>query len=245
MARAALSVGVVTVWQQARLVERLRETDSAVTLVFEPEEWSGHLAGQHADIRLTADDGYQAVRSYSLAGPVEEGRVVFTVQRVLGGEVSTYLCDDLPVGAYVEVRGPVGGWFVWRGTDTRPVMLLAGGSGIVPLQAMVRQRRALGSRVPFRLLYSVRTPEDVIYADELARPEGGVDVAVRYTREAPPGARRAPRRLGLVDLNTHGWPAEFEPMCFVCGPNGFVEAAANMLITLGHDRHRIKTERFG
>ncbi|MCD0442434.1 ferredoxin reductase [Glycomyces sp. A-F 0318] len=235
-------------WQQARLLERRLETESAVTLVFEPEDWPGHLAGQHADIRLTADDGYQAVRSYSLAGPVEEGRVVFTVQRVRGGEVSTYLCDDLPVGAYVEVRGPVGGWFVWRGSDTRPVMLLAGGSGIVPLQAMVRQRRALGSRAPFRLLYSVRTPEDVIYAEEMIRPprgDDGVDRALLFTRRALVGSRRPPERIGFADVTAHGWPAEFEPACFVCGPNGFVEVAAKLLTALGHDPHRIKTERFG
>ncbi|SDD48333.1 Ferredoxin-NADP reductase [Glycomyces harbinensis] len=235
-------------WQKARLVERLVETESATTLVFEPETWDGHVAGQHADIRLTADDGYQAVRSYSLAAPLEGGRIAFTIQRVHGGESSTYLCDDLPVGAYAEVRGPVGGWFVWRGNETRPVLLLAGGSGIVPLQAMVRQRRALGSRVPFRLLYSVRTPEDVIYADELIRPprgDDGVETVLLFTRETLAGSRRPPERIGLADLTAHGWPADFEPDCFICGPNGFVEAAAKLLIALGHDSHRIKTERFG
>jgi ferredoxin-NADP reductase len=234
-------------WQKARLVERRVETSSATTLVFEPEQWDGHLAGQHADIRLTADDGYQAVRSYSLAAPARDGRIEFTVQRVIDGEVSPYLCDDLPEGAYAEIRGPVGGWFVWREGDTRPVMLVAGGSGIVPLQAMIRQRRAVASRVPFRLLYSVRSPAEVIYADELARPSlnGGLETSLLYTREAPPEVRRPLGRIGLADITAHGWPPEFEPACFICGPAGFVEAAAKILIALGHDSHRIKTERFG
>ncbi|MQM27488.1 ferredoxin reductase [Glycomyces albidus] len=235
-------------WQKARLVERRAETATAVTLVFEPDDWPGHLAGQHADIRLTADDGYTAVRSYSMAAPARDGLVEFTIQRVADGEVSTYLCDDLPVGAYAEVRGPIGGWFVWRETDARPVLLLAGGSGIVPLQAMVRHRRAAGSRTPFRLLYSVRTPADVIYADELARPrpgDGGLETAILYTRTAPDGWSRPPARIGLADLTVHGWPPDFDPTCFVCGPNGFVETAAKALIALGHDSHRIKTERFG
>jgi ferredoxin-NADP reductase len=239
---------VTAMWQKARLVERKVETASAATLVFEPEQWDGHLAGQHADIRLTADDGYQAVRSYSLATPAEHGRIEFTVQRVPDGEVSPYLCDDLPEGAYAEIRGPVGGWFVWREADTRPVMLIAGGSGIVPLRAMIRQRRLVGSRVPFRLLYSVRSPAEVVYADEIAlRPssDGGVEAALLYTREAPPNVRRPPGRIGLADVTSHGWPAEFAPACFVCGPAGFVEAAAQILIALGHDPHRIKTERFG
>jgi len=232
-------------WQKARLVERRAETASATTLVFEPEQWDGHLAGQHADIRLTADDGYQAVRSYSLAAPARDGRVEFTVQRVIDGEVSPYLCDDLPEGAYAEIRGPVGGWFVWREADTRPVLLVAGGSGIVPLQAMIRQRRAVASRVPFRLLYSVRSPAEVIYADEFARSDGGVETSLLYTREAPPDTRRALGRIGLADFTAHGWPPEFEPACFICGPAGFVEATAKILIALGHDSHRIKTERFG
>ncbi|GAA2268783.1 ferredoxin reductase [Glycomyces scopariae] len=233
-------------WQKARLVERREETATAVTLVFEPEDWPGHLAGQHADLRLTAADGYTAVRSYSMAAPARDSLVEFTIQRVNDGEVSTYLCDDLPIGAYAEVKGPIGGWFVWRPTDTAPVLLVAGGSGIVPLQAMIRERRAAGSRTPFRLVYSVRTPADVIYADELARPDAtGLETAILHTRRAPEGALRPPARIGLADLNTHGWPPDFQPVCFVCGPNGFVETAARALVALGHDSHRIKTERFG
>ena len=235
------------VWQKARLVERWRETDSAATLVLEPDQWAGHAPGQHADLRLTADDGYQAARSYSLAGPVEDGRIAFTVQKVAGGEVSPYLCEAMPVGSYLEVRGPVGGWFVWRGGD-RPVLLVAGGAGIVPLQAMIRQRRTLGPRVPFRLLYSVRSPADALYAEELLHPphdDCGLESTLICTRETAPGSRRPAGRLSPADLSAHGWPPEAGPECFVCGPTGFVEAAAGMLLALGHDRHRIKTERFG
>jgi ferredoxin-NADP reductase len=233
---------VTTMWQRARLVERRAETASAVTLVLEPEEWPGHAPGQHADLRLTADDGYQAVRSYSLAGPAEDGRIAFTVQRVAGGEVSPYLCDDLPVGAFLEVRGPVGGWFVWRSTDTAPVLLVAGGSGIVPLMAMVRARRAAGSRVPFRLIYSARTKEDVLYAEELGkrvRDDAGLDVTYVFTRE---GQRR---RINVGDVSAAGWPADFQPDCFVCGPTGFVETVADILVALGNEPRKVKTERFG
>lgn len=232
-------------WQRARLVERRPETATAVTLVFEPEDWPGHLAGQHADIRLTADDGYTAVRSFSMAAPVRDGLVEFTVQRVNDGEVSTYLCDDLPVGADVELKGPIGGWFVWRETETRPVLLVAGGSGIVPLQAMIRQRRESGSDAPFRLIYSVRTPADIIYRDELGDAADGVETTILYTRIAPDGSGRPPARIGLADLKEYGWTPGFDASCFICGPTGFVETAAKALVAMGHDSHRIKTERFG
>ncbi|MEU6246561.1 ferredoxin reductase [Glycomyces sp. NPDC047010] len=246
MDRAALPGGVLTgLWQRARLVERRIETPTAVTLVLAPAEWPGHLAGQHADIRLTADDGYTAVRSYSMSAPVRDGLVEFTIQRVHDGEVSMYLCDDLPIGADVELRGPIGGWFVWRETETRPVLLVAGGSGIVPLQAMIRQRRAANSDVPFRVLYSVRTPEDVIYGDELADSADGVETTILYTRTAPAGSGRPPGRITQADLKTHGWTPGFDASCFICGPTGFVETAAKALVAMGHDSHRIKTERFG
>nr|BFF22461.1 ferredoxin reductase [Glycomyces mayteni] len=202
-------------WQRARLVERRTETATAVTLVLAPTEWPGHLAGQHADIRLTADDGYTAVRSYSMSAPARDGLVEFTIQRVHDGEVSMYLCDDLPIGADVELRGPIGGWFVWRETETRPVLLVAGGSGIVPLQAMIRQRRLSGSEARFRLIYSVRTPADVIYADELAAAEDGLETAILYTRTAPAGASRPPSRITLADLKAHGWtPASTRPASY-------------------------------
>jgi ferredoxin-NADP reductase len=235
-------------WRVARLVERRPETDSASTLVLEVPGWPGHLAGQHGDVRLTAADGYSTQRSYSIAAPADGDRVELTVQRVPGGEVSPYLTSVYAVGDPVEIRGPVGGWFVWRPADTEPVLLVAGGSGIVPLMAMVRARRQAGSRVPFRLIYSVRTPDDVIYAQELrsrARDDGGLDVAYVYTRAAPEDDPRAPGRLGVADINTHGWPAQFQPTCFVCGPTGFVEVVADILVALGHEPRRVKTERFG
>jgi ferredoxin-NADP reductase len=235
-------------WRVARLVERRVETPTAQTLVLEVPGWPGHLPGQHVDVRLTAEDGYQAARSYSLAAPGTDGRIELTVQRVPDGEVSPYLIDAWAQGDPVEVRGPVGGWFIWRTEETSPVLLVAGGSGIVPLMAMVRARRVAGSRVPFRLVYSARTPTDVFYADELrrrVRDDLGLDVAYVYTREAPEGWRGEPHRVGLTDLNSHGWPPDLEPLCYVCGPTGFVETVADLLVGLGHQARRVRTERFG
>jgi ferredoxin-NADP reductase len=235
-------------WRRATLVERRPETASAVTLVFDVPGWAGHLAGQHLDVRLTADDGYTAQRSYSIAAPADGQRVELTVQRVVDGEVSPYLTDGLAVGAAVELRGPVGGWFVWRTAGTEPVLLVGGGSGVVPLMAMVRARRLAGSRVPFRLVYSVRTPDDVLYAAELrerARDDLGLDVVYQYTREAPEGWPGMPGRLGVAQVNTAAWPAMMEPTCYVCGPTGFVETVADILVALGHQSGRIRTERFG
>lgn len=250
MARAALPGRLAgrLAWRSATLAEYRDETPSARTLQFDVARWPGHLGGQHVDVRLTAADGYQAVRSYSLARPARGERIGITVQRVPGGEVSPYLTDGLSVGDSIEIRGPLGGWFVWRPEDTNPVLLVAGGSGIVPLMAMVRARRAAGSRVPFRLIYSVRTPAELYYADELRVPQpgdGGLDTSYIFTRRAPDGVARAPARIRVADLNTRGWTPEFEPDCFVCGPTGFVEAVADILIALGHDPRRVKTERFG
>ncbi|MDM4718832.1 ferredoxin reductase [Micromonospora sp. WMMA1363] len=240
--------GAPLTWRVARLTERRVETPSAQTLVLAVPGWPGHLAGQHVDVRLTAEDGYQAVRSYSLAAPAVDARIELTVQRVPDGEVSPYLIDTYAEGDPVEVRGPIGGWFVWRPEKTAPVLLVGGGSGVVPLMAMVRARRAAGSRAPFRLVYSVRTPADVLYAEELrrrARDDLGLDVAYLYTREAPEGWRGEPHRIGLADVNTHGWPPALEPICYVCGPTGFVETAADLLVGLGHQTRRVRTERFG
>ena len=247
MARAAVPgrLGGRLAWRLARLIERRPETPTAHTLVLEAPGWPEHLAGQHIDVRLTAAGGYSTQRSYSLAAPPDADRVALTVQRVPDGEVSTYLTDVFSVGDAVEIRGPVGGWFVWRPSDTSPVLLVAGGSGIVPLMAMIRARRAAGSRVPFRLIYSVRTPAEVYYADELRRPVDGLDVTYAYTRATPDGWAKPPRRITIADVNGGGWPPEFEPSCYVCGPTGFVEAIANMLVALGHDPQRVKTERFG
>ncbi len=210
--------------------------------------WPGHLAGQHVDVRLTADDGYSTQRSYSLAGPPDGDRVELTVERVADGEVSLYLTDVFSAGDPVEIRGPVGGWFLWRPTATEPVLLVAGGSGIVPLMAMVRTRREAGSRAPFRLPYSVRSPADVYYGDELRRPtraDDGVDVTFVYSRATPARWPVPARRIAAADLEARGWPPDFQPNCFVCGPTGFVESVAEMLVALGRDPHRIRTERFG
>lgn len=232
-------------WQAAELVERRIESVAARTLVFDVPGWPGHLPGQHVDVRLTAEDGYSTQRSYSLASAADGDRVELTVQRVEDGEVSPYLTDDLAVGDAVEIRGPVGGWFVWHPEQTEPVLLVGGGSGLVPLMAMLRGRAAAGSRAPFRLLYSVRTPEDRFYAAELDRGAPGLDTTTLYTRSAPDGASRPVGRIQARDLAEWGWPADFEPTCYVCGPTGFVETAAGLLVALGHHPDRIRTERFG
>jgi ferredoxin-NADP reductase len=229
-------------WHVGKLVDVRAETPTADTLVLEVPDWPGHLPGQHVDVRLTAEDGYSTQRSYSIAAPASGERVELTVQRVPDGEVSPYLTEVLEVGDEIELRGPVGGWFVWRPTDVAPVLLIAGGSGIVPLMAMVRART---NSVPFKLLYSVRGPEDRYYVEELLKPLPGLDITYLYTRTTPNDWTRPPGRIGVADLNTHGWPADFAPDCFLCGPTGFVETAADILIALGHDPRRIKTERFG
>jgi len=232
-------------WRACTLVEERIETSSARTLAFDVPGWPGHYGGQHVDVRLTAEDGYSAQRSYSIASATAGERLELTVQRVADGEVSPYLIDQLAVGDQVELRGPVGGWFVWRPEQTEPVLLIAGGSGIVPLMAMIRARRTAGSRAPFRLIYSVRTPEDRIYLPELRRLDPGLDTTFVYTRRAPEGWSRAPGRLDAEDLARAGWPVDFEPTVYVCGPTGFVEHAADLLVDLGHDAERIRTERFG
>jgi len=242
-------VGARMAWRVGRLAEVVDETPTARTLVLDVPGWPGHLAGQRVDIRLTAPDGYRASRAYSLAAPADGDRVEVTVQRVPDGEVSPYLTEVFAVGDPVELRGPIGGWFVWDPAGPRdPVLLVAGGSGVVPLMAMIRARRAAGSRVPFRLLYSVRGPSEIYYAAELRRrapADGGLDVAYVYTRALPEGADGVPRRITGVDLAAAGWPADLNPLCFVCGPTGFVEAVADLLVAQGHDPARVKTERFG
>ena len=247
MARAAVSRRLT--WRVATVTEVREETPSARTLVLDVPDWPGHLPGQHLDVRLTAPDGYSAERSYSIASAwTGDGRVELTVQEVEDGEVSTYLAEDLKAGDPLEVRGPVGGWFVWRQTHTAPVLLVAGGSGVVPLMAMIRARGAVRGRQPFRLIYSVRAPADVLYADELARrarDDPGLDVRFVYTRAVPAGWPEPPKRISVATLNTYGWPPDFEPDCFVCGPTAFVETAADILVALGHDPRKIKTERFG
>jgi ferredoxin-NADP reductase len=236
------------VWRVATVEAARTETPSARTLVLRVPDWPGHLPGQHVDVRLTAPDGYSTERSYSIASSWQnDGRIELTVQRVEDGEVSPYLTDALEVGQPLELRGPVGGWFVWR-NEPPPVLLVAGGSGVVPLMAMIRARGDVRGRQLFRLVYSVRTPEDTLYAGELARrvrDDPGLDVRLVYTRKTPDGWPDPPARLTVATLNTHGWPPDFGPDVFVCGPTSFVETAADILVALGHDPKKIRTERFG
>jgi ferredoxin-NADP reductase len=247
MARAAVSRRLN--WRIGTVAEIRQETPTIRTLVFDIPDWPGHVAGQHIDVRLTAPDGYQAQRSYSIGSAwIDGGKVELTVQRLDDGEVSPYLVDVLEVGDQIELRGPVGGWFVWKPVQTAPVLLIGGGSGVVPLMAMIRQRSLAKTMQPFRLIYSVRTPEDICYADELrqrVRDDGGLDVRYVYTRKTPEGWADPPKRIDVATLNTYGWPPDFGADTFVCGPTSFVETAADILVALGHDPRRIRTERFG
>jgi ferredoxin-NADP reductase len=244
MAGTALRRRLGTPWRAARLVAAGAETGSARTLRFAVDAWPGHLPGQHVDVRLTAEDGYTAQRSYSLSAPASGETVELTVQRMINGEVSPYLVDEMQIGDAVEVRGPLGGWFVWRPEQPEPVLLVGGGSGVAPLMAMLRARVRAGGGAPFRLIYSARTPSDVYYADEL-RDTSDAEAAVLYTRAAPEGSARAPHRIDAPDLTAYGWPAAEQPTCYVCGPTPFVETVAALLIDAGHDAAHIRTERFG
>jgi ferredoxin-NADP reductase len=224
------------------------ETPTARTIVLDVPGWRGHAPGQHVDVRLTAPDGYTAQRSYSIASAPGGSALELTVQRLADGEVSSYLAQTLAVGYPLELRGPIGGWFVWDPGSPAPVLLVAGGSGIVPLMAMIRVRAAAGSRVPFRLIYSVRTPADVIYAAELAEREqagDGLTVSFVYTRSAPPGWPVRPGRISTRDLAVEGWRPRQAPEVFICGPTGYVETVAGLLTDAGHAPGAIKTERFG
>ncbi len=229
-------------WSIATVVDTRWETATARTLVLEVPGWAGHLPGQHLDLRLTADDGYRAQRSYSIASAPLGPRVEITVQRAEGGEVSPYLVDVVTIGDRLELRGPVGGWFAWDATDPGPVLLVGGGSGVVPLMAMLRTHRAVGSGAPFRLVYSVRSPDELMYAAELDDLRADADIDLVFTREAPPDHHRPAGRITLSDLGT---APSLRPTVYVCGPTGFVEAAAAMLVTLGHDERAIRTERYG
>jgi ferredoxin-NADP reductase len=234
-------------WQLASVVELIDETWRVRSIVLEPSQWPGHRAGQHVDVRLTAEDGYQAQRSYSIASAPEDDRVVLTVERLEDGEVSPYLADELRPGDGLELRGPVGGYFVWEDSLGGPLMLVAGGSGVVPLRSMLRHHRAIESAVPARLLYSARSREDVVYHDELLRlaAEGEVDVRFTLTRDQPEGWQGYGRRVDRQLLRDVAWPVGDAPLVYVCGPTGFVEGAASILVELGHDPGRIRTERFG
>jgi ferredoxin-NADP reductase len=238
-------------WRVATVKEIVQETGSTRTVVLDVPDWPGHLAGQHVDVRLTAEDGYQAQRSYSVASAPEASAVSLTVERLEDGEVSSYLCGELRIGDRFELRGPIGGYFVWDARLDGPLFLVAGGSGIVPLMAMLRHRearRASTRSVLARLLYSSRRWEDIIYREQLERMRAEdrmLEVFHTITREPPHDGRSFGRRVDREMLGEVGFPPEHEPRIYVCGPTPFVEAVANNLVALGHDATRVKTERFG
>jgi ferredoxin-NADP reductase len=231
-------------WRVARVREVAEETPSAVTIVLDVDGWPGHVAGQHLDVRLTAEDGYQAQRSYSIASAPEDPRLELTVERIDDGEVSPYLAGVLRAGDEFEVRGPVGGHFTWRVEDDGPLLLVAGGSGLVPLMAMLRHRAARGSDAEARLLVSARRWDDVIYRDEIESLDG-VRTSFALTREQPAGWTGFDRRVDAAMLEAVGPPPSARPRVFVCGPTAFVERAADLLVAAGHDPRAIRAERFG
>jgi ferredoxin-NADP reductase len=231
------------VWLVAEVVQLVPETERVKSLVLDVPDWPGHVAGQHVDVRLTAEDGYQATRSYSIASPPEDERIVITVERLDDGEVSPYLVDEVVSGDRLELRGPIGGYFVWHADLGGPLLLLAGGSGVAPLMSMLRHRGAAGVEVPARLLYSARSLDEVLYRDELERIDA--DVRLTLTRSQPPGWTGYGRRVDRAMLAEVAWPPADEPLAFVCGPTPFVEAVASELVALGYEGSRVKTERFG
>jgi ferredoxin-NADP reductase len=234
-------------WLVAEVVELITETPRVRTVVLDVPGWPGHRAGQHLDVRLTAEDGYQAQRSYSVASPPGEP-IAITVEVLDDGEVSPYLAEELREGDEIEVRGPIGGYFVWEPGGQEPLLLVGGGSGVAPLMAMVRHRAATGDRTPTRLVYSSRRFEEVIYRaelEELKAREDGLEVFLTLTREQPPGWEGYSRRIDAELMREVAWEPAQRPAVFICGSTGFVEAAAGALVELGHEPLRIKTERFG
>jgi ferredoxin-NADP reductase len=234
-------------WTEGSVVELIDETPQVRSIVLDLPDWPGHRAGQHVDVRLTAEDGYQAQRSYSIASGPEDGYIVLTVERLEDGEVSPYLVGELRPGDQLELRGPIGGYFVWEEALGGPLLLIGGGSGVVPLRAMVRHWSAVHSPVPARLFYSARSLDDVIYRDELLRSAAydELDVRITLTREQPEDWRGYRRRIDRDLLAEVAWSPAEQALVYVCGPTGFVEVAANRLVELGHDQRRIRTERFG
>jgi ferredoxin-NADP reductase len=238
-------------WRVARVLGIRDETPRTRTLELEVPQWPGHRAGQHVDVRLVAEDGYQAQRSYSIASPPEDASVSLTVERLDDGEVSPYLVGELRPGDGLEVRGPIGGYFVWSIAVGGPLLLVAGGSGIAPLMAMLRHRAradaATRTAVPVRVLYSARTLEDVIYRDELEQLADPplVEVVLTVTRGAPPGWTGYERRIDRAMLEAVSWPPSATPHAYVCGPTTLVESVATLLVELGHEALRVRTERFG
>jgi ferredoxin-NADP reductase len=245
VARAALPRRLS--WQLARVRSLIAESPTARSLVLEIDDWPGHRAGQHLDIRLTAEDGYQAQRSFSIATAPEDDAVAITVEEIADGEVSPYLVEDVIVGDELEVRGPIGGPFTWSVDDGGPLVLVAGGSGLVPLMSMLRHRAAQGSALETHVLISVRTEVDALYRAELLRlePRAGLDVRWTYTRAPVPPAGGWTGRVTAAMLDAVVPPASAAPRVFICGPTGFVEHVATLVVDAGHDPLRVRTERFG
>jgi ferredoxin-NADP reductase len=246
MARAAVR-GRLS-WTLGEVVELIDETPRVRSIVLDVPEWIGHRAGQHVDVRLTAEDGYQAQRSYSIASAPEDRRLALTVEGLPDGEVSSYLVGELRTGDMLELRGPVGGYFVWDVDMGGPLLLVAGGSGVVPLMSMLRHRDASGAAVGARLVYSSRSWDDVIYRDELERLASathGPEVVHTLTRSQPPGWTGYARRIDGQMLAETAWPASSMPSALVCGPTPFVESVAAALVLLGYPATSVKTERFG
>ncbi len=239
--------GAALYWLAARVLETRVETHRVKSIVFERPTWEGHVPGQHVDIRLTAEDGYQAQRSYSIASAPEEDHLVLTVERLPDGEVSPYLFDVVEPGDELEMRGPIGLYFVWRSVMAEPLLMIAGGSGVVPFRAMLRHRLAAGVEVPTRLLYSARTIDDVIYRDELEDrgSSDGTEVVLTLTREQPAGWGGYGRRVDRTMLEEVAWDPDRSPRIYVCGPTSFVENVASTLVDIGHHPMSIRTERFG
>ena len=245
MARAALPRRLT--WQQGRVVELVDETPRCKSVVVDLPEWQGHRAGQHVDIRLTAEDGYQAERSYSIASAPEDGHLVLTVERLDDGEVSPYLTDELRPDDELELRGPIGGYFVWERSLGGPLLMVAGGSGVVPFRSMLRHWAAGEHDTVPRLLYSSRTLPEVIYQGELTRfsADDGVDVRLALTREWPENWEGHRGRVDRGFLEEVAWAPAEQPLVYICGPTTFVEVVAQALVDIGHEPGRVKTERFG
>jgi ferredoxin-NADP reductase len=235
-------------WQRATVLELKEETPRVRSLVLDAPSWQGYSAGQHIDVRLTAEDGYQTERSYSVSSAPADPHVIITVERLDDGEVSPYLTEVLRPGDQVEMRGPIGGWFTWRPSDGGPLLLVAGGSGIAPLMAMIRQKSALQSPVPVRLLYSSRAYDEIIFReelDQLAAMGSELVVAHTLTRSQPEGWSGYNRRIDRAMLEEFAWDAGEHPLTFICGPTPLVESVATICVEMGYASERVKTERFG
>lgn len=242
------AIGARLAWQRAAVLELIDETSRVRSLVLDVPGWQGYSAGQHLDVRLTAEDGYQTERSYSVSSAPANPYAIITVERLDDGEVSPYLTEELRPGDQLELRGPIGGWFTWRPADGGPLLLVAGGSGIAPLMAMIRQKAALRSPVPVRLLYSSRAYDEIIFREELERLAAmGAELTVAHTltRSQPEGWSSYSRRIDRAMLEEFAWAAEERPLTFVCGPTPLVESVATICVEMGYAPERVKTERFG